>query len=112
MTPRSSLIMPEAMLVSALYGIIKWITLWKFIEKRVLRELQCAPLVGNQAAPLQLFQLICLQETPCRQELPDYADTLDQVYELTIKYAPISTVLWLGDLNGSFDRRTPVGRNN
>ena len=46
-----------------------------------------------------------------RQELQDYADTLDQVYELTIKYAPISTVLWLGDLNGSFDRRTPVGRD-
>ena len=37
----------------------------------------------------------------------DYQDILDEVNEVTLKYKETSTVIWAGDINGSFRRQVP-----
>ena len=38
-------------------------------------------------------------------EIMRYSETLDEVYELTQKYATQGTVIWVGDLNGSLEAK-------
>ena len=46
-----------------------------------------------------------------RDDLDEYSSVLDEVYELTQKYATSSNMIWLGDLNGDINRSKLVERD-
>ena len=73
------------------------------------RVLVC--ILGKSPGPK--FTVICtyMPAGNTKDELTEYAAVLDEVHELTLKYASCSTVVWLGDMNGSFTRDKPVGRD-
>jgi hypothetical protein len=66
---------------------------------------------------VQVAQIICRDSVPCtiiNSYMPaegsldsscTYSSILDEVYEITMKYSPHSTILWIGDLNASFTRK-------
>ena len=43
----------------------------------------------------------------CQDKSIDYSSVLDEVYEITHKYLHSSIVIWLGDINASFNRTNP-----
>ena len=46
-----------------------------------------------------------------RTEMDQYRETLDMVFEITQKYATVASIVWLGDLNGSFRREQDYPRD-
>ena len=42
---------------------------------------------------------------------PDYQMILDEVNELMKKFQPFNTIIWLGDINGSFKREKSNGKD-
>ena len=47
-----------------------------------------------------------------REDLCSYEGILDEVYEITQKYAGSHQIIWVRDLNGSFERTPPCGRDS